>query len=241
MAALGSVPWVGGLFSGWAALRSDSAEAERNELYKSWLDEHAERFVQLGATLGEILDRLNQFGNEIQDRIESPEYLALVRKAFRAWDRADTQEKRDLVRKLLANAGASTLVPDDLIRLFIEWLDQYHETHFHVIRVIHQYPGSSRADIWDHMHGEEVREDSAEADLFKRLIRDLSIGGVVRQIRAKDSAGRFLKKPPSKRKQPRNPYAKSAFDDKEPYELTELGRQFVHYTMEEVVSRLEGG
>jgi hypothetical protein len=33
---------------------------------------------------------------------------------------------------------------------------------------------------------------------------------------------------------------KSAFDSEEPYELTELGRQFVHYTMQEVVPRVEG-
>jgi hypothetical protein len=33
---------------------------------------------------------------------------------------------------------------------------------------------------------------------------------------------------------------KSAFDDSEQYELTELGRQFVHYTMNEVVPRIGG-
>ena len=31
---------------------------------------------------------------------------------------------------------------------------------------------------------------------------------------------------------------KSAFDDLEQYELTELGKQFVHYTMNEVVTRI---
>jgi hypothetical protein len=33
---------------------------------------------------------------------------------------------------------------------------------------------------------------------------------------------------------------KSAFDTDEPYELTELGRQFVHYAMTDVVPRLGG-
>lgn len=32
---------------------------------------------------------------------------------------------------------------------------------------------------------------------------------------------------------------KSAFDDKEGYELTELGTQFVHYTMNELVPKIE--
>jgi hypothetical protein len=31
---------------------------------------------------------------------------------------------------------------------------------------------------------------------------------------------------------------KSAFDNDEPYELTELGKYFVHYTMDEVVPRI---
>ena len=33
---------------------------------------------------------------------------------------------------------------------------------------------------------------------------------------------------------------KSAFDDQEQYELTELGKQFVHYTMNELVTQLGG-
>jgi hypothetical protein len=32
---------------------------------------------------------------------------------------------------------------------------------------------------------------------------------------------------------------KSAFDDQEPYVLTELGKQFVHYTMSDIVARLD--
>jgi hypothetical protein len=32
----------------------------------------------------------------------------------------------------------------------------------------------------------------------------------------------------------------SAFEDSKPYVLTELGKQFVHYTMSEVVGRIEG-
>jgi hypothetical protein len=31
-----------------------------------------------------------------------------------------------------------------------------------------------------------------------------------------------------------------AFDEAEPYELTELGAQFVHYTMNDVVQRVKG-
>ena len=34
---------------------------------------------------------------------------------------------------------------------------------------------------------------------------------------------------------------KSAFDDQEQYVLTELGKQFVHYTMTDLVKRIGSG
>jgi hypothetical protein len=136
------------------------------------------------------------------------------------------------------NAGGTTLCPDDLIRLFMQWIDTYHEAHFAVIREIYRSPGSTRAGIWENVHGTAVREDSAEADLFKLLVRDLSTGSVIRQLRETTASGHFVKKTPVRAP---NGYGsrlmKSAFDDVGQYELTELGRQFVHYTMNEVVPR----
>ncbi len=42
------------------------------------------------------------------------------------------------------------------------------------------------------------------------------------------------------RKKPvQNPYMKSAFDNEKQYVLTELGNQFVHYTMNEIVLKIE--
>ena len=173
--------------------------------------------------------------------MESDEYLALVRRAFRTWDQADTDEKRELVKRLLMNAGGTSLCPDDLVRLFIDWIDRYHESHFQVIRSVYRKPGATRSEIWSDLSGERVREDSAEADLFKLLMWDLSTGGVVRQHRPTTTDGQFLRKQPTRRpKGSASRVMKSAFDDSERYELTGLGRQFVHYTMDEVVPRIGG-
>ncbi len=92
-------------------------------------------------------------------------------------------------------------------------------------------------EIWKELSGKSVREDSLEADLFKLLVRDLSMGSVIRQHRQTDYYGNFLKKPVKKQGAPSRTM-KSAFDDAESYELTELGQQFVHYTMNEVVPRI---
>ena len=87
--------------------------------------------------------------------------------------------------------------------------------------------------------GELVREDSAEADLYRLLIRDLSTGGVIRQHRRTTHDGRFLKQKATGRKRSSSGTMESAFEATKQYELTELGKQFVHYTMSEVVQRIE--
>jgi len=131
---------------------------------------------------------------------------------------------------------------DDIVRLFLDWLDTYHEAHLAVIREIHKNEGPTRYDIWVAVYGEPVpRDDSAQADLYRMLVRDLSTGGVIRQPRESDGLGRFMKKRrPPRRMAPSNTM-ESAFEDSKPYVLAELGSQFVHYTMTELVARLNPG
>ncbi len=238
LAALSGVPWVGSLLGAAGTVSGEIENQQLGELQKLWLKEHEAKLKRLGITLASIVDRLEGFGDELQDRIQSDEYLTLIRRGFRSWDQADTEEKREAVRKLLENAGGTKLCPDDLVRLFLAWIDGYHESHFAVIRVLNQRPGSTRADIWRDIHGAQVREDSAEADLFKLLIRDLSTGGVIRQHRDTTPYGEYLRKGRTTANTRGSQTVKSAFDNQEPYELTELGKQFVHYTMNELVSQI---
>lgn len=242
MAALSSIPWVGSVIGATASFTAETEQQKLNDLQRLWLEEHREKIKDLGNTFVKIFNRLDEFGEVVQSRIESQEYLALVRKTFRSWDEADTDEKRKMYQKLITNAGAITLSPDDLIRLFINWLDIYHEAHFVVIKHIYKNSGISRGKIWDSIHKERPREDSADADLFRYLIRDLSTGGVIRQERETNDYGEFIKKTPVRHTkygggQPPKTM-ESAFEDTKPYELTSLGKQFVHYVMEDVVTQI---
>jgi hypothetical protein len=90
------------------------------------------------------------------------------------------------------------------------------------------------------LYGENTpREDSSQADLFRYLIRELSTGGVIRQPREANAAGQFMRKRPQRRPPGSGSTTmESTFEDTKPYVLTELGREFVHYTMNEVVTRL---
>jgi hypothetical protein len=65
------------------------------------------------------------------------------------------------------------------------------------------------------------------------------IGHVIRRHRETDYAGNFIKKTP-KRAGTASRIMASAFDDEQPYELTQLGTQFVRYTMEGVMPRIGG-
>ena len=173
--------------------------------------------------------------------MSSPEYLALIKKAFREWSAGESTVKRTLIRNVLSNAAAPTQIcGDDVIAIFIDWIDEFTEKHFEIIRIVHQHKGATRREIWRLIHGDDVREDSPEADLFKLMMQDLSMAHVVRQHREVDYYGNFLKARRS-RGRSSSSVIKSAFDDDKQYELTGLGNWFVHYTMNEIVPRIAAG
>lgn len=237
LAAVGAIPWVGGFLAAAIELRRDPDKIDK--LHRQWLEHHDAKLQKLQETLVNVAKRLENFGDEVDERIESPEFLALVDKGFREWDAASTEEKREYVRLLLTNAAASSLCSDDLIRLFLDWIRKYDDTHFRVIEAIYRNPGISRRNIWLSLHATVPRDNSSEADLFKLLIHDLSLGHVIRQRRATTHAGQFLKQ--STRGRPKSKGSstmKSPFDASDPYELTELGTQFVHYVMNEVAPQI---
>lgn len=241
LAVLGSIPWVGGFLSAAASYKAEEGTVRQDSLQTQWLEEHHSKLLALKETLLEIERRFEALGAAIDERIQSEEYLAIVRKAFRAWDSADTAEKRRYAANLVTNAAGTRVCSDDVLRLFLDWLELYHEAHFAVIQYISQNPGSSRFDIWSDLYGDLPREDSAEADLFKFLIRDLSTGGVIRQERDVNQLGQFVRKTPKRTRRGHAPTTmESAFEDTKAYVLTELGKQFVHYTMSEVVTRIGG-
>jgi hypothetical protein len=238
LAALGSVPWVGGFISAAASLKTDQRGIEKDNLQTRWLEEHSKKMGTLSTALSEVATRFDSLGEAIDERITCDEYLSIVRSAFRAWDKAETEDKRRYVANLVTNAAGTRVCSDDVVRLFVDWLSLYHEVHFAVMREIYSNPGATRYEIWESLYGAPTREDSADADLYKLLIRDLSTGGVIRQERETTYDGHFLRKRPARNRKVTPGTMESAFEDSKPYVLTELGKQFVHYTMNEVVQRL---
>ena len=237
--ASGAVPFVGGILSAIAGAWSEKEQAKVNQFFDQWVRMLQEEIREKEATVIEIMARINLQDETIAARVESREFQSLVKKTFRDWAGAESEDKRVLIRNLLSNAAASAVSSDDVVRMFIDWIGQYSELHFKVIGAIYNTNGISRGAVWSKIGKGRVREDSADADLYKLLFRDLSTGGVIRQHRKTDYNGNFVAKPAAKRASGGGTRTLvSAFDEEEPYELTELGQQFVHYAMTELTSRI---
>ncbi|MGD1213033.1 MAG: hypothetical protein ABR973_17005 [Candidatus Acidiferrales bacterium] len=76
-----------------------------------------------------------------------------------------------------------------------------------MVGAIYNNAGVTRADVWRKLGRAPVREDSSEADLFRLLFRDLSMGGIIRQHRETDYAGNFL----AKRRAPPAPKGRTGY------------------------------
>src|SRR5664279_3267152 len=156
LAALSVIPWVGGVLTAAETYRTDEGNVRLNKIQTQWLEEHQKKIALLAQTLQGIGMRLNSLGEEIDERIQSEEYLALVRKAFRIWDESDTEEKRRLLSNVLTNAAGTRVCSDDVIRIFMDWIRMYSEVHFSIMRAVYKNPGSTRYDIWIELYGEET-------------------------------------------------------------------------------------
>lgn len=238
-AAGGVVPFVGGFISAAANVWGESEQQAAMDALRAWIKMLEDELAEKQATIIDIMSRLDLQNEEIANRVKSTEYQSLLKKAFRNWAGTESKKKQEYVRNILTNSATSSVSSDDVVTLFLKWLQDYSEFHFAVIGELYKHRGATRREIWANLGRAPVREDSADADLFKLLIRDLSTGGIIRQHRQVDYSGNFIKKPSAPKKNAATSnVAKSAFDDGERYELTALGDQFVHYAMTELTIKI---
>ena len=80
LAAIGAIPWVGGFIAAAIELRENPAKIDN--LQKQWLEHHTAKIEKLQDVLIGIAQRLDNFGDDINERIESPEFLDLLTKGL---------------------------------------------------------------------------------------------------------------------------------------------------------------
>lgn len=235
----GALPLIGPFVQAangyWSETEQERAIDALKALIRMLEDESREK----QRTIIEIVSRIDFQDEEISARVRSEDFDKLIKKAFRGWSRTESRSKQEYVRNILSDAAACRLVIDEVVALFLEWIQDYSDFHFQVVAQIYRKPGSTRGQIWSDLGKTRAREDSSEADLFKLLIYDLSTGHIIRQHRETDYMGNFLPKPTEKapKGSGRKPLT-SAFDNVDGYELTDLGRQFVHYAMNDLPLKL---
>jgi hypothetical protein len=234
----GSIPLFGGLLAAGASAWSEQEQDEINTFLRAQIAMMQDELREKARVLADVISRVDVHDEEIRRRMRSDEFQGILKKAFRNWAGTESRKKQEYVRNLLSHAAAVKFVSDDVVILFLDWLQKYSEFHFAVVGEIYRQRGITRAQIWQRLGKERVREDSAEADLFKLLIRDLSTGGVIRQHRETDYQGNFLAKREPARRGPASRTMASAFDNEDQYELTALGEQFVHYVMTELTQKI---
>jgi len=236
----GAVPFAGGVLSAIAGAWSEQEQERVNRFFEQWVQMLQDELKEKAETIVEIMARLDLQDETVSERVESREYQSLLKKTFRDWAGSESENKRVYIRNILANAAATRVSSDDVVRMYLDWIDTYSEMHFDVIAAVYNSNGITRGKIWTKIGKGPVAESSADADLYKLLIRDLSMGGIIRQHREVDYHGRFIAKPPQRTKSSEGPKPMvSAFDNVERYELTELGQQFVHYAMSDIPPRIE--
>ncbi|PML61923.1 hypothetical protein BCT73_05940 [Vibrio breoganii] len=236
----GAVPFAGGIFSAIVGAWSEHEQDKVNRFLKHWVQMLEDELKEKEETIVEIMGRLDLQDKAISERVESPSYQSLIKKTFREWSCAESEEKREYIRNILANAASCQVSSDDVVRMYIDWINLYSEMHFQVIGAIYNSDGITRGEIWRKIGKGRVREDSADADLYKLLFRDLSTGGIIRQFKARDYMGNVI--PKTSQSRPKGSGRKpsvSAFDEIEGYELTALGKQFIHYAMTDLPMRIE--
>ena len=99
----GMIPVVGGAFGAAASAWSERAQEKFNKVFAAWLKLQEEEIREIGVTLAEVMIRLDPNDPQVEGRIQSPGYLSLVKKCFRDWSAAESEEKRLLIRVFVSN------------------------------------------------------------------------------------------------------------------------------------------
>jgi hypothetical protein len=105
----GAVPFAGGLFSAAAGAWSENEQERVNKFFRQWIKMLEDEIREKERTILEIMSRLDIHDEEIAKRIESKEYQSLLKKTFREWSGAESEDKRTYIRNILANAAASSM------------------------------------------------------------------------------------------------------------------------------------
>src|SRR5438067_2543077 len=80
-----------------------------NRFIEAWLRMQEDEIREQAQTIAEVIERIDMGDERTAKRVESKEYQPILRKTLREWAGAESEDKRKLLRNILANAAASTV------------------------------------------------------------------------------------------------------------------------------------
>jgi hypothetical protein len=122
-AAGGAMPLVGGALSAAAGFWSESEQDKVNAFLEQWLRMVQDELKEKAQTVLEIMARLDMNDEKIAERVASPEYQSLLRKAFRDWAGAESEQKRVFIRNILT--FDKSLTSDDVVPFFSQRMQKF--------------------------------------------------------------------------------------------------------------------
>src|SRR5262249_29669523 len=98
--ASGLIPFAGGVLSAASSAWSDHEQEKVNSFFQHWLKMLSDEMKEKEQTIVEIAARLDLQDEKIDQRINSPQYQSVLKKAFREWAAAESEDKRKLARNI---------------------------------------------------------------------------------------------------------------------------------------------
>ena len=90
----GAVPFAGGVLSAIAGAWSEGEQEKVNRFFEHWVRMLQDELKEKQDTIIEIMARLDLQDEAISQRVESKEYQSLLKKTFREWSGAESEDKR---------------------------------------------------------------------------------------------------------------------------------------------------
>ena len=135
----GAIPLVGGLLSAAISAWSEHEQDHVNKVFKQWLQMLEDELREKAKTIVEVMARVDSNDEKTRKRIELDEYQTILKKAFRNWSNIDLRSKTAKNQKSLGQCRCRrVLASDDVVKLFLDWIDLYSDFHFEVIGEIYR-------------------------------------------------------------------------------------------------------
>ena len=185
----GAIPLAGGLLSAAASAWSEKDQAKVNDFLHHLMEMLAAEMHEKHQTIVELTSRIDMQDEKISERVKSPEYQALLRKAFRDWASTEFRPKARVRAQHPVERGADRDRERRCGEAFLEWIGITPSGTSRSSPGSTTMRASRAAACGGRSGGRRFARIPPTPMLFRLIFHDLSTGRIVRQHRQTDGYG----------------------------------------------------